>query len=137
MTEPVIVALVGVGVAVVGGAGTALGAWLAGRAQRKAAEATAAAQTNAARAAAAAVVKTSEDSSQDKLIDQLQEELARYRSDSDQRATTTERRVELLEEKVERLTAENAGYRAFIGVQRDHMAEHGVPLPPWPQELPR
>lgn len=119
MSEPVIIALVGVGVAVVGGAGTALGAWLAGRATRKAAEVT-----------AGATVKASEDSAQDKLIDQLQEELVRYRSENDKRVERLEREVRVLHE-------ENRGYRAFIGIQRDHMAEHGVPLPPWPEGLPR
>lgn len=119
MSEPVIVSLVALGVAVVGGAGTALGAWLAGRATRRAAEVT-----------AGATVKTSEDSAQDKLIDQLQEELKRYRDDND-------KRVDRLELKVESLTEENRGYRSFIGVQRDHMALHNVPLPEWPEGLPR
>lgn len=119
MSEPVIVSLVALGVAVVGGACTALGAWLAGRATRKAAE-----------VAAGATVKTSEDSAQEKLIDQLQEELVRYRSEND-------RRVERLERDVQVLHQENRGYRAFIGVQRDHMALHNVPLPDWPEGLPR
>ena len=70
------------------------------------------------------------DTAQDKLIDQLQEELKRYRDDND-------RRVEKLEDQVAALQHENRGYRAFIGIQRDHMAEHGVPLPPWPEGLPR
>lgn len=60
---------------------------------------------------------------QNQLIDQLQEELKRYRERTDQR-------LDVLE-------AENRGYRAFIGIQRDVMAEHGVPLPPWPDHLPR
>jgi Zn-dependent alcohol dehydrogenase len=119
VTEGVIVAIVGVGVAAVGGAGTALGAWLAGRATRKAAEAT-----------AGATVKASEDSAQDKLIDQLQEELVRYRSENDKRVERLEREVRVLHE-------ENRGYRAFIGVQRDHMALRNVPLPEWPEGLPR
>lgn len=119
MSEGVIIAIVGVGVALVGGAGTALGAWLAGRATRKAAEAT-----------AGATVKASEDSAQDKLIDQLQEELVRYRSEND-------KRVERLEREVRVLHQENRDYRSFIGVQRDWMAEHGTPLPPWPEGLPR
>lgn len=60
---------------------------------------------------------------QNQLIDQLQAELERFREATDRR--------------LERLERENMGYRAFIGVQRDHMAEHGIPLPPWPKDLPR
>lgn len=60
---------------------------------------------------------------QDKLIDQLQEELTRYRERTD--------------ERLDNLEAENRGYRAFIGIQRDHMAAHNIPLPPWPEGLPR
>lgn len=119
MSESVLVAFISVGVAVVGGAGAVLGHWLAGRASRQTAEVT-----------AAAAVKTSEDSAQDRLIDQLQEELHSYRQNND-------RQVKDLFSRVERLEEENRGYRAFIGVQRDHMAEHGIPLPPWPANLPR
>lgn len=68
-----------------------------------------------------------ETSAQDKLIDQLQEELSRYRDDND-------RRIGRLEDAVDELTSE---CRAFIGGQRDHMAAHGIPLPPWPEGLPR
>lgn len=57
------------------------------------------------------------------MIDQLQEELAVFRQQTEQRLATLE--------------DENRGYRAFIGVQRDHMAAHHVPLPPWPDGLPR
>lgn len=64
------------------------------------------------------------------LIDQLQEELHRYRELNDARVANLEAQVQLLER-------ENRGYRAFIGVQRDHMAAHGIPLPPWPEGLPR
>lgn len=64
-----------------------------------------------------------ETSAQDKLIDQLQEELKRYRERTDARLDTLE--------------DENRGYRAFIGIQRDHMAAHGIPLPDWPEGLPR
>lgn len=119
MTEGMIFALAAVVVPVAGLIGTVVGAKLNARATVKAAAATAGAQ-----------VKASEDSAQDRLIDQLQEELKRYRDEND-------KRVERLEARVESLTEENRGYRAFIGVQRDHMAEHGIPLPPWPDGLPR
>lgn len=72
---------------------------------------------------AAVKAKASESTAEHKLIDQLQEELARYRTRTDAR--------------LDHLEAENRGYRAFIGIQRDHMAEHGIPLPPWPEGLPR
>lgn len=67
--------------------------------------------------------KTEIDTAQDRLVDQLQEELTRYRE-------RTDKRLDELEHLVR-------GYRGFIGVQRDHMAEHGIPLPPWPSDLPR
>lgn len=57
------------------------------------------------------------------LINQLQEELERYRK--------------LTDDRLDRLETENRGYRAFIGVQRDHMAAHKIPLPDWPSGLPR
>lgn len=94
--------------AVVGAPLGVLAAWLALRG--KLAETKVAATTQA-------------DSAQDRLIDQLQQELERYRERTDKR--------------LDQLELENRGYRAFIGVQRDHMAEHGIPLPPWPADLPR
>lgn len=99
--------------------GTAVGAKVAANATVKAAAATARAQE-----------KTSSDTAQNQLIDQLQEELTGYRLQNDHR-------VGELEGEVKILRNENRGYRAFIGVQRDQMAEHGVPLPPWPENLPR
>lgn len=67
---------------------------------------------------------------QNLLIDQLQEELKGYRGQNDAR-------VQRLEKQLEELLAVVGAYRAFIGVQRDHMAEHGIPLPAWPDNLPR
>lgn len=101
--------LIGVVVtAVVGGAGAVIGHRVADRKSKRDTE---------------VAVVVAETSGQDKLIDQLQEELKRYRD-------ATDKRLDYLE-------AENRGYRAFIGIQRDHMAEHGIPLPPWPEGLPR
>lgn len=57
------------------------------------------------------------------LTDQLQEELARYRNLTDQR--------------LDRLESENQEYRRFIHVQRDHMRDHGIEPPPWPDTIPR
>ncbi|MBN7792442.1 hypothetical protein [Microbacterium esteraromaticum] len=102
MPAEVIVALIGGGALLVGTGG---GAWLG--------------HILASRTAARQHKTTAEH----QMIDQLQEELGRYRE-------RTDHRLDLLE-------AENRGYRAFIGLQRDHMAEHGIPLPPWPEGLPR
>lgn len=57
------------------------------------------------------------------MIDQLQEELAGYRKATD--------------ERLDRLERENRAYRAFIFVQRDHMVDHGIKPPAWPEDLPR
>ena len=137
MTPQIVIGLLtlgGVALTVAGGIG---GSLITGSSHRRAALAAAEAQRETAEAAAAAAVKSSDDTAQDKLIDQLQEELKRYRDDSAERARIVEKRVEHLEQKVEGLEGTNAAYRTFIGVQRDHMAEHGIPLPPWPPNLPR
>jgi len=110
----------------VGAVAAVIGSILVYRAKSKEIRASAAAEAAKTKVNAAAAT----DTAQDKLIDQLQEELKRYRDDND-------RRVEKLELQVADLQSENRGYRAFIGIQRDHMAEHGVPLPPWPEGLPR
>lgn len=115
MPQEIIIAIMALGGVALTAMGGLAGAWLSRRSSMEATQAT---------------VKAQEDSAQDRLIDQLQEELSRYRSDND-------RRVERLEAQLERLRVENRGYREFIGVQRDHMAAHKIPLPPWPEDLPR
>ena len=110
----------------VGAVAAVIGSVLVYRAKSKEIRSSAAAEAAKTEVNAAAAT----DTAQDKLIDQLQEELKRYRDDND-------RRVEKLELQVGELQSENRGYRAFIGIQRDHMAQHGVPLPPWPEGLPR
>lgn len=112
MTEGFWVAVLALAVPVTGALGTFVGTRLSARATVKAAAAGAAAQ-----------VRVSGDTAQQQLIGSLQQELERYRE-------RTDKRLDELEIQVR-------GYRAFIGVQRDHMAEHGVPLPPWPDNLPR
>lgn len=104
----IFVALLALGGVALTTAGVVIGAVVSGRAQKRAAKVQAAANQSTAENA---------------LIDQLQEELVAFRAE-------TQRRLDRLEE-------ENRGYRAFIGVQRDHMAAHGIPLPPWPEGLPR
>lgn len=112
--------------AIVGAVGAIIGAvggyWAAERKSRR--------EAAVAEANAVAAASTAESTAQDRLIDQLQEELGRYRDENDQR-------VQRLETTVDKLAEENRGYRAFIGVQRDHMASHGIPLPDWPEGLPR
>lgn len=112
MTEQIaigLIALAGAALTVIGGI---VGAIIASRGQRRVGDIAAKAATDAAK-------KSAEES----LIDQLQEELARYRAQTDVR--------------LEKLELENRAYRQFLFVQRDHMLEHGVTPPPWPDTLPR
>lgn len=119
MSDGVAVALIGlVGIVLGGIISGIVTAWVE---RRKAAVAAASAEASK---------ESAVNQSQNQLIDQLQEELKRYRDDNDDR-------VKRLEEKVDELKRVNDGYRAFIGVQRDHMAAHNIPLPPWPEGLPR
>lgn len=101
MPAEVIVALIGASAVLCTGGGAWLGHILASRTAARAHKTTA----------------------EHQMIDQLQEELSRYRERTDKR--------------LDALESENRAYRSFIGVQRDHMAEHGIPLPPWPEGLPR
>jgi signal transduction histidine kinase len=92
--------------------GTLLGVIINARSQRRVGDIAAKAATDAAK-----------QSAEQLMIDQLQEELQRYREQTDQR--------------LERLETENRAYRDFIFIQRDHMKNHGVTPPPWPDTLPR
>ncbi|KAA9110170.1 hypothetical protein [Microbacterium rhizomatis] len=108
MSEPVLIAVLTLSGVALTALGAVLGHLLSSRTQKRAASIQAEANKSTADNA---------------LIDQLQEELGRYRDATDKR--------------LDRLETENRGYRAFLGVQRDHMAAHGVPLPEWPDGLPR
>lgn len=112
MTDQVLIAAVSLAGIALTALGAIIGSAIAARAQRRVAGIAASAASQAAK-------KTAEES----LIDQLQEELARYRERTDQR--------------LERLERENQEYRKFIFVQRDHMLQQGVTPPPWPDTLPR
>lgn len=112
MSEAFWLAVVGLGLPAAGLLGTIIGARINAKSSAKVAAETASVE-----------LKAHEDTAQDKLINNLQEELERYR-------VRTDKRLDELENLV-------SGYRGFIGVQRDHMAEHGTPLPPWPDDLPR
>lgn len=57
------------------------------------------------------------------LIDQLQEELARYRKATDAR--------------LDKLERENQQYRRYVFELIDHGRAHGVEPLPWPADLPR
>jgi len=104
-----VITLGGIALTVVGGI---VGAIIAARAQRRGAD-----------IAAKATREAAKKSAEQMMIDQLQEELGRYRTATDHR--------------LEKLERENVAYRQFIFVQRDHMVEHGVTPPPWPDTLPR
>lgn len=123
MTEGIIIAIIGAAGLLLGAVG---GHLVSDRKSKRDARVAAAAAEAAASAAAAETSATA----QDRFIDQLQEELKRYRDENDQR-------VDRLEDRVDKLTEENQAYRSFIGIQRDHMAAHNIPLPPWPEGLPR
>lgn len=112
MTEQLVIGLLtlsGVVLTVIGGIA---GAVIASRGQKRVGNIAAKAATDAAK-----------QSNEQRMIDQLQEELSRYRDQTDQR--------------LERLESENRAYRDFIFIQRDHMKNHGVIPPPWPDTLPR
>ena len=106
---PGVIALAGAALALIGGI---VGAVINARSQRQIGNIAAEAATGAAK-----------QSAEQSLIDQLQEELKRFR-------TATDRRLEALEH-------ENRAYRDFIFLQRDHMETRGVTPPPWPKGLPR
>lgn len=81
----------------------------------------------AAANAAIAAQKTGENA----LIDQLQEELGRYRSSNDARTTEQDARMTRLDGLVD-------GYRAYIHELRAHIYDRKDPPPPaWPAHLPR
>lgn len=103
---------------IVGGA--VIGHVLSSRAQKRAAEI----QSIAARDASTATA-------QDKLIDQLQEELGPYRTQMDARMTELEKRNGLLVDR-------NDAYRDLLHKHRAHIWDQLPPPPPeWPEDLPR
>jgi hypothetical protein len=62
-------------------------------------------------------------SSENQLIDQLQEELTRFRTQTD--------------ERLKKLEAENTGYRRYVFQLIDHSNSHGIAPLPWPDDIPR
>ena len=69
-------------------------------------------------------------SAENQLIDQLQEELSRFR-------TQTEKRAEETEKRLQRLEAENNAYRRSVFQLVDHSNAHGITPLPWPDDIPR
>lgn len=68
---------------------------------------------------------------ENKLIDQLQEELAEHRIAANARATAQDERMNRLEPLVD-------GYRDYAHELRSHIFDGNPPPPPeWPKHLPR
>lgn len=70
-----------------------------------------------------ATARRDRSSAQNQLVDQLQEELARYREQTDARLT--------------RLEVENGAYRRYVFQLIDHSNAHGLTPLPWPDDIPR
>lgn len=60
---------------------------------------------------------------ENQLIDQLQEELTRFRTQTDNR--------------LKRLESENTAYRRYVFQLIDHINVSGVTPLPWPDDIPR
>lgn len=126
-------------------AGAGLGHFLSARSAKIAAVTQAAAQVEVAQRTAEATVAVAEKSSEQSMIDQLQEELSGYRAmaeanrkAADDRATAQDQRMERIEHENDLLRREREGYRSYAHVLRDHIIEELPPPPPaWPQNLPR
>lgn len=117
-----VLTLAGTALVVLGGT---LGAILTYRVQRRAQD------TEAKKAAA--VVEQATTARENSLIDQLQEELNRYRSAADERATAQDKRMERIELENAQLRGERESYRAYAHKLRGHIySELGPPPPEWP-----
>lgn len=117
--------------------GASIGVWLKGRGDVEAAALATQAAIETAEATASATIKTVESDARDKLIDQLQEELGYYRDSNDKRSARLEAYVDKMDLKFDKLSDENRKYREFIGIHRDLMAQNGLQLPIWPEDLSR
>lgn len=75
---------------------------------------------------------------ENQLIDQLQEELGRYRESTDARAIEQDRRMNALEDRNGILVERNDRYRDLLHKHRAHIWDQLPPPPPeWPADLPR
>lgn len=103
--------------------GTLAGIAISSRVQRRAAEVQAVANKKDA---------------ENKLIDQLQEELVRYREANDRRATEQDARMNRLEARNDELTRQYETIRTHAHELRAHIwDEKGPPPPAWPAGAPR
>lgn len=123
MPQWLIVALLSAGAPVLLFAGAVIGHVLSARAQARAAEV----QSEATKVSA-----------EHNMIDQLQEELGRYRTVNDNRALEQDRRMNELEERNGLLTERSDQYRDLLHKHRAHIWSQLPPPPPeWPDDLPR
>lgn len=137
MSQEIIIAIISATAIIFTAGGGVLGALIKGRMDNRSANVATEAAIKSAEVTASATMKASEDDAQDRLIDQLQEELNYYRKTNDNRAERLEDQISKLETRIDVLTDENRAYRSFIGVHRDLMAENGLTLPKWPDNLGR
>ena len=123
MPQWLVVALIGAGAPVLVFVGAIVGHVLSARAQKRAADVQA---------------EASKVTAEHKFIDQLQEELAGYRTMNDNRALEQDRRMNELEERNGLLTERSDRYRDLLHKHRTHIW-NGLPPPPpeWPDDLPR
>lgn len=120
MPEWLTIALLSLGGTALLASAAMLGHVLSARAQQRAADVQATASQAATQVTA-----------QDKLIDQLQEELGPYRAAMDARMTELEKRNGLLVDR-------NDLYRDLLHKHRAHIWDQLPPPPPeWPDDLPR
>lgn len=90
------------------------------------------------RAEAAAQDITQRANAQDQLVDQLQEELARYRDSEQEHRARLEDRLTTQDERMNRLQVYADGYRDHAHTLRSHIWDQKPPPPPdWPEGLPR
>lgn len=88
--------------------------------------------------AAIVQAEANKSTAENKLIDQLQEELTRYRVANDIRSTTQDQRMNDLEGRNDRLMRERDLYRDHAHELRSHIWDGKPPPPPdWPEGLPR
>lgn len=132
-----LIALIGAAGLVFTAIGTLIGVWIKSVTDSRTAKLTTAAAIESAKITSGAAIEEIKAASEDKLTDQLQEELAYYRTANDDRSKRLEEEVAKMNNKIDRLSLENRQYRSFLGEHRELMAENGIALPKWPDGLSR